>query len=407
MKKLFFIAVAIFVATTFNSCRKETETIIERVEVQKGGYMHSGTEAPKAEMGNIGDYYLNRSTSELYGPKTAQGWGNPINLGGTKILSGEGAPKANQGANGDWYIDTENNRLYGPKTNNTWSTSYIDLGQSGEDEEEPDQPITPADYELSNDGKTLVKWKNKKTKKLNMQENEVLKKVTAIGNYAFEDMDNLIKVVLPNDLLTIGDRALAANIPSLESLENGVRIEIPNKVTHIGKGAFENKKLRSLTLPSSVISIGERAFKNNFLSSVVLSNGITTIPKKAFEGNSFSTVVIPNTVVTIEDQGFNLGELASVSLSNVQVIGEGAFRNNLLENLTIPATVKEIKESAFRDNRLTTITFEGTTPPFKNANGTKSIFEENRLQNIYVPVSSVETYKQALTDYASLIKAKP
>ena len=102
-----------------------------------------------------------------------------------------------------------------------------------------------------------------------------------------------------------------------------------------------------------------------------------------------------------------MGELASVSLSNVQVIGEEAFRNNLLENLTIPATVKEIKESAFRDNRLTTITFEGTTPPFKNANRTKSIFEENRLQNIYVPVSSVEAYKQALPDYARLIKAKP
>ena len=392
------------------NCTKE-KTI---VEVQKGNTILSGTETPTATLGSVGDYYLRLPVYDFYGPKTAEGWGTPVNLkgasagqSGSKIYSGSGAPAADKGIEGDWYIDTVNKRLYGPKTSTGWPTAYIGLGADDEDEDEADQPITAADYELSADGKTLIKWKNNKTKKLDMQADPVLKNVIAIGNYAFEDKKKLITVVLPNNLLTIGDRAFANDFFTVESTMYEIKINIPNKVTHIGKEAFKYRGLSSLILPNSVVSIGEGAFSFNSLKSVVIPNSITVIPKNAFQVNAFTTVTIPNSVVTIEEEAFVVGELTSISIPNsVQVIGKSAFGNNKLVTLTIPATVKEIKENAFRNNRLTTITFEGTTPPLKSDKDNKTIFDENRIQHIYVPASSVAAYKALLSAYQSYISAK-
>ena len=392
------------------NCTKE-KTI---VEVQKGNTILSGTETPTATLGSIGDYYLRLPVYDFYGPKTAEGWGTPVSLkgapagqSGSKIYSGSGAPAADKGIEGDWYIDTVNKRLYGPKTSTGWPTTYIGLGADDEDEDEADQPITAADYELSADGKTLIKWKNNKTKKLDMQADPVLKNVTAIGNYAFEDKKKLITVVLPNNLLTIGDRAFANDFFTVESTMYEIKINIPNKVTHIGKEAFKYRGLSSLILPNSVVSIGEGAFSFNSLKSVVIPNSITVIPKNAFQVNAFTTVTIPNSVVTIEEEAFVVGELTSISIPNsVQVIGKSAFGNNKLVTLTIPATVKEIKENAFRNNRLTTITFEGTTPPLKSDKDNKTIFDENRIQHIYVPASSVAAYKALFPTYQSYITAK-
>ena len=410
MKNFIYIAMAIAAPIALVNCTKE-KTI---VEVQKGNTILSGTETPTATLGSVGDYYLRLPVYDFYGPKTAEGWGTPVSLkgapagqSGSKIYSGSGAPAADKGIEGDWYIDTVNKRLYGPKTSTGWPTTYIGLGADDEDEDEADQPITAADYELSADGKTLIKWKNNKTKKLDMQADPVLKNVTAIGNYAFEDKKKLITVVLPNNLLTIGDRAFANDFFTVESTMYEIKINIPNKVTHIGKEAFKYRGLSSLILPNSVVSIGEGAFSFNSLKSVVIPNSITVIPKNAFQVNAFTTVTIPNSVVTIEEEAFVVGELTSISIPNsVQVIGKSAFGNNKLVTLTIPATVKEIKENAFRNNRLTTITFEGTTPPLKSNKDNNTIFVENRIQHIYVPASSVAAYKALFPTYQSYITAK-
>ena len=91
------MAVAVLGALAINSCGKETETIIERVEVQKGNQILSGIGAPTETLGNVGDYYLDLSNSNLYGAKTAQGWGNPISLKG---IQGDKGEKGDTGATG-------------------------------------------------------------------------------------------------------------------------------------------------------------------------------------------------------------------------------------------------------------------------------------------------------------------
>ncbi|SHH36178.1 Collagen triple helix repeat-containing protein, partial [Hydrocarboniphaga daqingensis] len=50
---------------------------------------------------------------------------------GTSTLSGSGAPDNALGNNGDFYIDTTGKQLYGPKLNDAWPASGIALGGGG------------------------------------------------------------------------------------------------------------------------------------------------------------------------------------------------------------------------------------------------------------------------------------
>lgn len=99
MKKMFFIAVAMFAMLTTVSCGKET--ITERIEVRKGNLIHSGYGVPSSSLGEIGDYYIDLQNVHLYGAKTSQGWGTPINLKGEKGDRGEKGFMGWQGDKGE------------------------------------------------------------------------------------------------------------------------------------------------------------------------------------------------------------------------------------------------------------------------------------------------------------------
>ena len=456
MKKLIFITVAVLGALAVSNCGKETEKVIERVEVQKGNQILSGIGAPDASLGNVGDYYLDKSTGELYGAKTAQGWGTPINLkgqngangsngqngsSGTKILSGTTTPTTSQGEVGDWYIDTQNKRLYGPKTESGWGTSFITLGEGNTPQPQlQPQTISPDDYELSNNGRMLSKWKNKNFTSIDMQADEVLRNVTDISTYVFQNHTNLTSIVLPEGLKTIGGSAFeGCNLRSVV-IPNGVKeiqshtfrknkltsvvipnsvtkidgsafaenqltsVTIPNGVREIGPYAFNKNQLTAVTIPNSVIKIGYSAFSDNKLTSVTIPNGITIIENNVFYNNQITSIVIPDGVTKIEYQAFSYNKLTTVTIPNsVKSIGLNAFVMNQLISITIPENVTNIEKNAFYGNQMTSVTFEGTTPPT-----IKALFDST-LENIYVPASAVNAYKNAVgfKEYASIIKPKP
>ena len=112
MKRILFIAMLGGIGFTTVQC---TKTIEERVEVirERGNAILSGNGVPDASLGKVGDYYLDLSGVNLYGAKTAEGWGNPISLRGLK------GDKGNDGQNGTdapvpnikggyWYIGETN-----------------------------------------------------------------------------------------------------------------------------------------------------------------------------------------------------------------------------------------------------------------------------------------------------------
>jgi len=102
----------------------------------------NGTGAPSGGLGNDGDFYLNTSNYDMYGPKTAGAWGTPTSLLGTigsdgtdgvdgrTILYGTAAPTT-EGQDGDFYIRTTTNFIYGPKTAGVWPAGTSLVGPAG------------------------------------------------------------------------------------------------------------------------------------------------------------------------------------------------------------------------------------------------------------------------------------
>jgi len=140
MKQLIHFLCFLSIAGIFFSCSKETLSTNEPYS----NTILSGNAAPSDTIGHAGDFYINLSNTDLYGPKTdSAGWGDPIRLkglsgtngtngiDGNTILSGNGAPTASLGKNGDFYIDKTNAHLYGPKANNNWGASINLKGDPG------------------------------------------------------------------------------------------------------------------------------------------------------------------------------------------------------------------------------------------------------------------------------------
>ena len=52
----------------------------------RGAGILNGTTAPSDSIGLLGDFYLNTTNMNLYGPKTESGWGTPTDLVGNQEL---------------------------------------------------------------------------------------------------------------------------------------------------------------------------------------------------------------------------------------------------------------------------------------------------------------------------------
>ena len=276
-----------------NCSREEAQKAINGINGKDGTAILSGESTPALNVGNIGDYYFDKSSQKLYGPKKADGWGKPVTLkgtdgekgekgekgnDGTQIIPGIGAPTPSIGNNGDWYIDTKNKKLYGPKTQNGWGDGFI-LGNGGS------VSSLRGDYILDKSGVILFKWYNSETTAVDMQSDPELKNVTIIANEAFRNR-SLKSIVLPNNLTKIGNYAFADN--QLTS------VTIPNRVTSIGQSAFESNKLTSVTIPNRVTSIGDLAFNDNRLTSVTIhAVNPPTADRGIFGYNSSLKIYVP------------------------------------------------------------------------------------------------------------------
>ena len=152
----------------------------------------------------------------------------------------------------------------------------------------------------------------------------------------------------------------------------------------IGLDAFANcTGLTSVIVGSGVIDGHESFINCTSLSDVTLKEGLTNIGRNMFANcTSLSNITIPNSVTLIK---------------------YGAFHGcTSLTEITIPSGVTSIGDYAFDgSNNLKNIIIESSTP------ATLGIDSFNISGNdwyIYVPNSSVDTYKTAWATYASHIK---
>ena len=379
-----------------------TKVIEERIYTQlPANVILSGDGAPALNLGKVGDYYLDVTNTNLYGAKTAEGWGTPISLkglpgndgtngtngtngvtphignngnwfigtrdtgikaagtngtngtngvtphiggngnwfigtrdtgikaagtNGTNGLPGKdgsviyaeaGKPTADKGKQGDYYIDTETKMFYGPKGATNWdlSTGFSLTAQQ----------LSSENYELSSDGKTLLKWKNEKTRFIDMNADPKLRAVEKIGDNAFAPIGSPAKELTT---ILIGDN-----------------------VTEIGRAAFNScYRLKTIDIPEGLTKIGEEAFANCVrLQQIDLPETITSVEKLTFTGCiRLNNIVIPSGVTAIKDRAF----LGCTSLSNVFILQETAFvisttafdSAKALQNIYVPTNIQNAND---------------------------------------------------------------
>ncbi|MGE5612706.1 MAG: hypothetical protein ACM3UO_00325 [Bacillota bacterium] len=103
-----------------------------------GSTWYQGAGTPSSGTGVNGDYYLNTSTSDIYN-KVSGSWGSPIlnikgatgstgstgaaGTNGSNVILTNGTPSSGTGNNGDYAIDTTTGNTYGPKASGAWGSA--------------------------------------------------------------------------------------------------------------------------------------------------------------------------------------------------------------------------------------------------------------------------------------------
>lgn len=184
-------------------------------------------------------------------------------------------------------------------------------------------------------------------------------KITAIGSNAFDGAAGLSKIVLPDGLLSIGDYAFNGCAGLTE-------LVLPENLQIIGSYAIYGcTGLTELVLPDSFPEDGLAAYALAGcpnLREVSLPANWTVIPDGLFQGNmSIETYEIPEGVVRVGEYAFADSALKEVSLPGTLLeIGEGAFQNCKLTSVALPDGIKALGKSAFRGSALKTIVVPGT-----------------------------------------------
>ena len=240
-----------------------------------------------------------------------------------------------------------------------------------------------ADYELSADGRTLIKWKNANTTVLDMQADEKLRNVNTIGKGAFKEHQNLQSITFPNNLKEIEESAFEeANLS--------------------GEVVFNTK---------ATVDFGERVFYHTHLKKIKLPN-MSVLSNNAFSACSDLEEVTFNKVGKLGDYAF----LCDINITTLNLegtglteIGYGVFEVMWkLKEVTLPETLARIQSNVFWDCIvLKKITIKAVNPPTLHINSIFGTKDKSVIPTIYVPKGSVEQYKKAAgwKDFAEKIQA--
>ena len=296
--------------------------------------------------------------------------------------------------------------------------------------------------------------------------------VTAIGNQAFRD-NQLTEVTIPNGVTSIGDRAFRDNLnlalviveanhpPGLhaDAFQNPIRGQIDlivPKGTRAGsiKAAYEQAwgtEFKSITEVAEVddeftvdditYQITDIAPNSRTVSATNynMTRGpivniprtvdygpytykVTAIGQDAFREKELEEVTIPNGVTSIGSHAFAYNELDEVTIPDgVNDIGIAAFAENQLDSVTIPSSVTRIANYAFSNNQLTSVTIPNTvtrigthafyvnqlrsvTLPDNLSSIGNSAFRYNPLEHVTIPGNVTDIDQWAFWDNPNLAK---
>jgi len=187
-----------------------------------------------------------------------------------------------------------------------------------------------------------------------------------VGDLSFTESKNLKEVILPDELLEVGNGAF--------SLCNGLKkVHLPRNLQELHSHAFKFSAINDVTLPKSIQKIGSFAFGG--IKKIAIEEGVTEINNGLFDAQfDFDTLIIPNSVkkigkssfsyfgaknivfrsdesklLEIEDEAFKASSITSLILpEGVTTIGSRSFELAVeLEYILLPRSLKIISDDAF------------------------------------------------------------
>lgn len=120
--------------------------------------------------------------------------------------------------------------------------------------------------------------------------------VTAIGDYAFEWVDPVTELIIPNSIESIGSCAFWEY--------KGERLVLPDSITKIGQAAFCLSHLKEIVLPKNLKQIPAEAFSSSAIKSIIIPESVEEIGWWAFSGSSIESINIPDNVKAIGYEAF-------------------------------------------------------------------------------------------------------
>ncbi len=244
--------------------------------------------------------------------------------------------------------------------------------------------------------------------------------VLTIGDYAFA-FNQLTDAIISEGVTSIGKAAFTKN--QLSS------VTIPTSITSVGSFAFNTNKINKLIISEGVQSIGQAAFTENQLGSVVIPSSVTNIAAGAFARNNITRVVIFNRQINIDSNdvfynnqsnpadltiiGYNGSTSEAFAKTNRYTFipeldydwqdnGDGTASltvyKGISKDIVIPNKlggfhVVSIGDSAFADMQLTNITIPNSVTMIENA-----AFRGNHLTKIIIPAGVMNLGDQAFYD---------
>ncbi len=134
-----------------------------------------------------------------------------------------------------------------------------------------------------------------------------------------------------------------------------MRFAVPSSVTQIGKKAFMESGLRSITIPTNVNIINEAAFSGcPDLETVILEDSPENLyiygayDIKAFGKSAIKTLHIGRPVTGFDYHFSYLDGVTDITFgTDVKIIPSGMFCGSGMRKVTIPSTIREIGAGAF------------------------------------------------------------
>ena len=227
--------------------------------------------------------------------------------------------------------------------------------------------------------------------------------ITEIPNECFSGCSKLEEIVLPSNLIRIGNSAFVGTALKTLNLEE-------TKLEELGSSAFNScSALTQVTVPSTLKTMSQAVFMQSGITEVknFAGTSVSRLEKWTFWLSSLIQIELPETLEIIDSQAFaSCSELTRVGgLQNTKVtqILDGAFSGcSKLKNVIFPQTLLTLGGSAYSGcSALTSVTFNSNlkTIGANTFDGCLSLLQLTGLENTVVSSIGDNAFK----DCSSLV----